>query len=170
MASIPLDEEILAGNPYHVLLFTTPLPFPLSLVATHPWLVTIVNGEYKRWEVWQKPRRCETSWGHVHLNLFKPWQGMRKFYFFTARRSVGKLRAVQSGGEGSLAHQMSQFIERESASYPAAHRYFFLRGPNSNTYVQWVINHFPESGFRLPLTGVGKKHRIELRPVRRGLV
>jgi len=156
------SEELVArfgsDELFHVLLFTTPLPFPLNLVASHPWFVTIEQRKMKRWEVWQHAGRCETSWGHLHLNLFKPEQGMRIFYFSKGKRRSGKLIASVSGEKGSLAASMVNFIETESANYSAAKRYRFFPGPNSNTYVQWVINHFPEAGFRLPISCVGKSH------------
>lgn len=50
---------------------------------------------------------------------------------------------------------MSEFIERSPDTYPHCNQYAF-RGPNSNTYAQWVLNQFPESGFSLPWNAFGK--------------
>lgn len=62
------------------------------------------------------------------------------------------------GDEGSLAAKMAEFIERSPETYPFKNQYRF-RGPNSNTYAQWILNHFPETGMALSWNAFGKKYK-----------
>ena len=70
----------------------------------------------------------------------------------------GKLRRYIEGGEGSLAQRMAECIENSPKMYPYCNTYA-PRGPNSNTYVQWVLNQFPQSGLTLPWNSFGKSFK-----------
>lgn len=59
------------------------------------------------------------------------------------------------GGKDSTAARMAEFIARSNELYPDP-KHYSLIGPNSNTYAQWVLNHFPEAGMRLPWNSLGK--------------
>ncbi len=59
------------------------------------------------------------------------------------------------GDEKSIISEMVKFIEQSPQIYPHKNIYSFL-GPNSNTYVQWVLNNFPELEVRLPWNAFGK--------------
>jgi len=61
--------------------------------------------------------------------------------------------------KGSEAQMMIEFIERSPNVYPHCEMYRF-RGPNSNTYVQWVIDNFPNSGLQLPFNAFGKGYKV----------
>jgi hypothetical protein len=67
------------------------------------------------------------------------------------------------GGKGSIADKMIKFIEKSEKSYPFTKRYTVIPGPNSNTFIQWIINHFPESGFRLPWNAFGKGYARKIK-------
>jgi len=42
---------------------------------------------------------------------------------------------------------------------PFRNEYKIYPGPNSNTFIQWVLNHFPNSGLKLPRNAFGKNYR-----------
>ncbi len=50
---------------------------------------------------------------------------------------------------------MVECIENSPHNYPYCGHYSYI-GPNSNTYVQWVLDAFPESGLKLPWNAFGK--------------
>lgn len=43
--------------------------------AEHHWLVICREGRADRWEIWQAPGKCKSSWGHLHCNLMRPALG-----------------------------------------------------------------------------------------------
>ncbi len=49
---------------------------------------------------------------------------------------------------------MIDFIKTSKTNYPYSKNYSALK--NSNTYVQWILNHFPETGISLPMNALGK--------------
>ena len=66
-----------------------------------------------------------------------------------------------SGGEGSRVQEMVRFMNTEGFRYGHAHCYHMVLGPNSNTFVQWFLDHFPEHGWRLPFAAWGRGYQHE---------
>lgn len=137
----------------------SPATFPLSF-AQHPWFVVSKKGNISRWEIGWKPGRYgeKTYWGHIVFNILPPFVGLRIFLFPQRLYSKGKLLKMIEGDESSVAAKMAAFIERSPDTYPFKEKYSFL-SPNSNTYVQWVLDHFPESGMRLSWNAFGKGYK-----------
>ncbi|MEA2701869.1 MAG: hypothetical protein QOE22_578 [Candidatus Parcubacteria bacterium] len=50
---------------------------------------------------------------------------------------------------------MVKSIEESSTTYPNKDTYSFT-GPNSNTYIQWILDQFPEAHMNLPWNSFGK--------------
>ncbi len=112
-----------------VQLYRASLPFPIGWIADHCWFTLIdpASATRHRWEVWQTTNAGGTSWGHIHLNL-KPHD-----------QNVG-------GGPSILVHEWSGTdaqcladILTNPDTYPHRLRYRPWPGPNSNTYVAWVL-------------------------------
>jgi hypothetical protein len=159
-------EKLLKSDKYQVFLFTCPAIMPFSF-AVHPWFVVNNKGSLERfgvgrqggarWEVLHTARNNERNWGHLHLNLLPPAQGTQIFSFTQRYSWKGNVSGLIEGGEGSLAQQMAERIESSPQTYPYCNTYS-LKGPNSNTYVQWVLNQFPNSGLKLPWNAFGKSY------------
>jgi len=97
-------------------------------------------------------------WGHLHKDFYQPALGTQVFFF--SQKPVWKevtILGCIEGGEGSPAHKMLECIEHSPLNYPYGTPYR-LRGPNSNTYVQWALDQFPDSGLRLPWNAFGKDY------------
>ena len=153
-----MDEKLIKKDCYQVFLFACPAHLPLSFAA-HSWFVVNRKGEISRWEVtFSKPKR-ELSWGHLSKNLFSFFQGLAMLPFMSSICWKGKLLGHTEGAEGSVAHRMSELILSSNTAYPYCEKYHLV-GPNSNTYVQWIVDRFPESGLRLPWNAFGKHHRV----------
>lgn len=147
----------LKSNHYQFWILYSPLPIPLNFVAVHNWLVVKApNEEPVRWEVWQHQHCCHESWGHLHKNLFFPHQGISRNYF-PFGRCKGKYwePRIASYLEGISAKHIVKFIQSNARQYSQKNRYVFWPGPNSNTFVQWIINQFPEKGIKLPKRSLG---------------
>ena len=73
----------------------------------------------------------------------------------------GKLLGYIEGDENSTAKKVAEFIKNSKTIYPYCYKYS-LRGPNSNTYAQWVLDNFPEFKVTLPKNSIGKNYAPHL--------
>jgi hypothetical protein len=101
----------------------------IGFVARHHWLEVTRGDRCDRWEVWQRVDAGGDSWGYLHRNLLPPGQGVGN----------GPSWLVDTW-EGEGAEALAARIEASIEDYPWCHRYWFWPGPNSNTYVQWVLD------------------------------
>ncbi len=156
-----LDKEIpqwLGRDDYHVVFLTCPLPFPFSF-AVHPWVLTVNHDKVDRWEVWQKiDPLSKTNFGHVYHNYFSPLSGVRRSYITRECYSPVIIGGV-SGDEDSLAAEIVKFVNTNAPRYQYTDKYRYYPGPNSNTFIQWVLDQFPDVGIQLPSNALGKKYR-----------
>lgn len=159
MASLRTFEEITAGrlHDYQVFLFGCPANAPFSF-ALHPWFVVNNRGRLSRWEVLWTQGRCSTYWGHLHRDFLSPAQGIEVLPFPSRYYWKGRVLAFGEGDSGSSVSRLALCIECSYESYPHTQRYK-LAGPNSNTYIQWVLNQFPDLAWRLPINSIGKSYR-----------
>lgn len=151
-------KDILNENKYQVFLFSCPANFPYFF-SSHTWLVVNTKGEISRWETGLLKRKRANSWGHLNRDLNPATLGIDVFPFVLDKLRWGsKLLNFIEGDKNSLASEMTDFILKSPKNYPFKNKYHLL-GPNSNTYPQWVIDHFPESGLSLPWNAIGKNYK-----------
>jgi hypothetical protein len=143
------------SDPYQLSLHASPAHMPLSF-AVHPWFVINKGGVLSRWEVLHRENRCVTSWGHLHLDERAPFTGIDIFTFAPYVQWPSCVLGTVEGDEGSLAARMIACIEDSPNTYPFCHQYAYT-GPNSNTYVQWALDQFPDSKLALPWNAFGKR-------------
>jgi hypothetical protein len=111
--------------------------------AHHHWFVITRPGRRDRWEVWQSARAGGTAWGHLHRNLLP------------AERGVGSGPSwILHHWQATPAHDLATLIEASPLTYPYRDRYRPWPGPNSNTYVQWILG----DRFRLRHHAVGRAY------------
>lgn len=138
-----------------VFVFTCPANIPTNIGA-HPWFVINRHGALSRWEVlFQKKSRSAQHWGHIFKDAFPPFSGINIFPFFYAPRWNATLLEVV---EGETAELLAQRIENSPTEYPLRDTYFIL-GPNSNTYGQWILDVLPIPTIKLPWNSFGKNYR-----------
>lgn len=144
---------------YQVFLFASRVPHPLGF-ALHVWIVVGKKGKIKRWDCGVIRGKRKQGWGYVHIDILdKATTGMNKYPHKAEPRYESKLIGKLEGGQGSIAEQMIKFIEKRAKEYPFRNEYKIYPGPNSNTFVQWILNHFPNSGLKLPWNAFGKDYR-----------
>jgi hypothetical protein len=122
-------------------LWTARIP-GLGRFAEHHWFVVCRPGSADRWEVWQTPNECDTSWGHLHCNLQHPAAGVGN--------GAGRMITRWTGDDGAY---LAIRIEATPDVYPWLDEYRVFPGPNSNTYAQWVLGPLYTIGWR----GVGRR-------------
>jgi hypothetical protein len=121
-----------------------PLPF-IGWVAAHYWFVVFDDaGGCHRWEVWQSANAGGRSFGHVHCDLKAPEDGV----------GAGPSR-VAAEWRGADAERIKAVLDG-AAAYPQAQRYRYWPGPNSNSFVAWVL---AQAGIRYALhwRGIGSR-------------
>ena len=153
-------ENLINPDTYQVFLMSCPAFFPFNFTR-HPWFVVNKKGELSRWEVYSQKNLFKTNWGYLCQNGFfiSPFQGIQIFSFSKTFFWKPSLLRVIEGDENSLAYNMIQTIELSPEHYPFCDTYVFT-GPNSNTYVQWLLNKFPELSIKLPWRCFGKGFRL----------
>ncbi len=143
---------------YEVLLFICPVIIPFNF-SSHAWFLCIVDGKISRWEVRIERDRKREQGKHLFLNAYTPFSGIGRWPFFP-KKYPWKSKLIYRVN-GPLAQRMTEFISMSKYNYPYKDKYFVL-GPNSNTYIQWVLNNFPEFKVKLPWTCIGKDYKIKL--------
>ena len=133
-------------NKKNVSLWTTPIPH-LGIIAEHHWFVIDDNDHQSRWEVWQFPNVITNdigeSWDHLHRDLMPPEQGVRN----------GPTLKLQTWSDETADYLIDR-ISSSPETYPWCSKYRYWPGPNSNTYVQWVLLGTHELGRK----GLGKQY------------
>ena len=135
---LPAETEAL-----NVELWAARIPW-VGPIADHHWFV-IRRGSQStdRWEVWQSSGAGGESWGHLYRNLKPPTAGVGS--------GPGRLLTHWSGEDARL---LAERIEAAPRAYPCCGRYRLWPGPNSNTFVQWVL----ESRYLLGRRGIGSQY------------
>lgn len=122
----------------------------ISRIAVHYWFVISQNfnnqTKIERWEIWQKANAGPHSWGHLHKNLLPPQSGV----------GCGD-SWVEKQWTGAEAEILSRIIQNSPHSYQHKHLYRYWPGPNSNTYIQWVLRQAKINYLPGPL-GIGKDY------------
>ncbi|WP_166254567.1 DUF3750 domain-containing protein [Marinobacter salicampi] len=111
--------------------------------AVHTWIATKQAGasSYVVHDV--------TGWGS-HTVRSRPGVPDRAWYG-NAPRLIADFR-------GQRAAELIPEIQQAVADYPYPNRYEAWPGPNSNTFVAWVIRQVPELDVALPNTAIGKDY------------
>ena len=122
------------------------LPVPLGFFAVHYWFVVWDAEGCHRWEVWQTKNAGGSSIGYVHCDRDAPDAGV----------GGGGMR-VDAEWTGAEATAIAAVLKNASG-YPHCERYRPLPGPNSNTFVSWVLR---RAGIkhRLRWKALGKRYR-----------
>jgi len=133
--------EALADQPEAVVRLYGARDPILGTIMMHAWFVTKPAGEttFDRWELWGAK---DGPNGHVFKNLFDPLEQ------FPEEAIIGELT-------GPAAQEVIDFLENEAYTYPCRDVFFYVPGPNCNTFAQWVVD---RTGWdiELPPGAVGK--------------
>ena len=121
-----------------------PLPL-IGAIAVHYWFVVQDEaGACHRWEVWQTPDAGGTSFGHVHCDLKAP----------LADVGGGRTR-LAARWEGLEATRLAAVL-KDAAKYPWRSVYRYWPGPNSNSFVAWVLRQ-ARVRYALHWKGIGRR-------------
>jgi len=147
-------KKLIRNDLYQVLILNSPANLPF-LFATHTWFVINKLGKLSRWEIRFEKDNKNPIGKHLYKDFFPPFQGIGLFPYIYKPNWKSHLLHVCEGDDSSSTKKMIDFIEASPSNYKNKDQYS-LPGPNSNTYVQWVLNHFQEFPVQLPWTAIGK--------------
>lgn len=119
------------------------IPF-IGFMAVHCWFAIRKEEKFERWEVWQRANLKQPSWGHLHKNLMP--------YNYGVGNGDSWIEYQWFDKEADL---LIEIIEKTPQMYPYNYKYRYYPGPNSNTYIQWILN---QSNFNYSLSkkAIGK--------------
>jgi len=143
-------SKLIKKNKYQIFIFTCPANIPVNF-AIHPWIVTNEKGKLTRFDVCHFKNKDEN---YLHIDHYSYLQGIEVFPNIGKWYWKGELFYK---AQGDFAKKMITFIKKSKDNYPYLKKYS-LFGPNSNTYVKWVLDHFPSIKKELPWNGVGKNY------------
>ena len=143
--------NLIDKSKYQVFLFVSNAVMPFS-IARHPWLVVNNKGNISRWEIIVDKKYPNK---YVRKDFCDPFVGSGVFTFNTGMYWKEKLIGYDTGDESSYVKDMVNTILISHNVYTFKNLYRY-RGPNSNTYVQWVLNRYPEFKHELPWNSFGK--------------
>jgi hypothetical protein len=127
-----------------------------GIFAVHTWIAFKRENapSYERYEVvgWGVARGAPAIRRNLRV-VDGFWAGSRPWL-------VGELR-------GDAAARAIPKIEAAIASYPWPRIYRTWPGPNSNTFIAWILRSVPELGIEMPAEAIGKDYLPPLRPVAR---
>lgn len=122
----------------------------IGWLAVHYWFVVMDGEKEQRWEIWQTSGLVSSSWGHLHLNLMKPTNGVGNGASWCDAQWIGE-----------DAQNLNSIIQQSPLIYPYNNIYRYYPGPNSNTYIQWVLDK-AEINYTLSFKGLGKFYHRSL--------
>ena len=148
-------EKLIDKDKYQVFVFTSPCSLPVNFIR-HPWLVVNKKGIVSRWEVGHiLGLPAQKSWGYLYKDFLPPWKGIRLFRYSSHFSNKSRLLSLIEGDKNSEAKRMAELIESSPNIYPYCYKYRLI-GPNSNSYVSWMLKQFPELKIELPWNCLGK--------------
>ncbi len=114
--------------------------------GVHTWIATKAEGA-ANYRVYQVTRWSRSRVAASHRAPDRAWFGNRPWLLADYR--------------GEVAARMIPRIDQAVAAYPAVDRYRVWPGPNSNTFVAWVIRRVPGLQVPLPSTAIGKDYLLD---------
>jgi hypothetical protein len=130
-----------------VQLWYATLPRLLRPIAVHCWFAVwdTFSQRWQRWEVWQAENAGGESLGYVHCDRRHPASGVG-----------GGLPQLAVAWDGSAAQSICSVLAKPQ-EYPHWNHYRAWPGPNSNTFVAWVLR---RAGlhYRLDPRAIGKDY------------
>lgn len=145
-------DNLIDKEKYQVFVFCCPANIPFEFFR-HPWFVLNKKGEISRYEIRVAFNKKNNS--HLFINNQPPFEGINKTFFVNKKWDASLLGSV----EGDLAQKMIITLEHTPQEYPYTNNYFGI-GPNSNTYLKWILNKFPEFKVNLSWRFIGKDFHV----------
>ena len=147
------NTAISLKNNMQVRLCVCPAAFPVSF-ALHAWFEVFDGDTTNRYEVLHFKNFQKQF---IHINFYPAKSGIRKWIWGSAQLHDPSTVKCLAIFEGEIARQIAQTLQESLSTYPAIDRYR-LWGPNSNSYVAWILAQSPKVQVTLPGMALGKRY------------
>ena len=137
---------------------SSPVPFPLNY-GIHLWFVINLKGKIHRIEFGNfngSPHKDGIGLLKDFLPLTK---GMNMFFFKRNLRFESKIEDYIEGKKNSDAFELATFILEQYEEYPLKNEYRLL-GPNSNSFIGWILKQFPKIKMNISFRAVGLNYKF----------
>jgi hypothetical protein len=144
-------EKMIDKEKFQIFIVCCPAYFPFNFFR-HLWIVLNKKGEIFRYEI--RHYINEKDGSHLFINNQSAFEGIIKFPYLKRKWNVNMLKYL----EGDTAQKIIDFVEKTKIVYPYIKNYYFS-GPNSNTYINWILKRFPEVELKLSWRFIGKDYK-----------
>lgn len=150
-------QKLIDKSKYQVFFMHSGCNFPALFFVTHNWIVVNNKGKLSRWETGYTTGRGKENWGHLRKNdkYYTLFSGIQMISGLPWPLWKGRVSFVI---EGEPAGKIIETVEGSPKHYPYSKDYG-LFGPNSNTFVQWVLEQHSDIHTKLPRNAVGKNYK-----------
>ncbi len=145
-------KKMIDKEKFQVFIMCCPAYFPFNFFR-HPWIVLNRKGEIYRYEIRHSINIVDQT--HFFINNQPPFEGINKTILIKNKRDAELLKYL----EGDTAQRIIDFVEKTENGYPYIKEYYF-NGPNSNTYLSWILKNFPEIDLKLSWRFIGKNYKL----------
>ena len=141
------------------------MPVPIQF-SYHTWIVTEQEDQKDRYDVFGFAH--DGFWGrtgHVHQNYHAPAYGCPRVAFGSRAIMHDRFRwdAVRlfelTDSQYPKVPEIIKLLQNNPEDYPYWNTYSLLPGPNSNTFVQWVLDTATDGALKLPWGAWGKGYK-----------
>lgn len=144
-------EKLIKKDEYQVFVLCCPAYFPFNFFR-HPWFVLNDKGKISRWEVRHSINKKDQS--HLFVDNQPPFEGINKTILINSKWQTQLIGSI----EGEIAKEVINYIKNTKENYISFNKYNW-NGPNSNTYVESILNKFPEFKIKLSSRFIGKNFK-----------
>ena len=146
-------QELLDKKKYQVFVMSSPVPFPLNY-GIHLWFVINLKGKIHRIEFGKFNGSPHKDGVGVLKDFLAHTTGMNRCFFRKNPRFSSKVEDFIEGHKNSNAFKLATFVLEQHEDYPLKNEYKLL-GPNSNSFVGWVLKQFPNIDMNISSRAVG---------------
>lgn len=140
---------------YHFFILNCNASFPISF-AKHFWLITIYNWKINRFDIFHFKNKTNPDLWYMHKNFIEPASWLKRYIRKTKKYRKSYISFHISWSKWSLAYQIALFLNNNYNNYKFINKYNLFIWPNCNTFVQQILNKFPQIDFKLPRNAFGK--------------
>lgn len=151
---------------YTISIYASRMPIPIQF-AVHTWIITDFDGKKDRFEVFGFKEERGERLGHFYKNFNPPFQGCPVFALGGWRIFEGsfvwktEILYEIKGAVHSEAAAVYKLLHNEYEELPFIAKYRLIKGPNSNSFTQWVLDRVAPGKYPLPWKAYGKNWRGE---------
>jgi hypothetical protein len=152
-------KDSIAKGQYNIFVFTSPAML-YACFARHPRVVLVDDqGNIDRFEVKRRETKQQIGYSHFYHNRSQPREWLGRIHDEKEPKAPSTLIWHLQGDKDSEAKRIYDTIRENIDIYPYKDTYKLYPGPNSNTFVQRLLDKVPERKISLPWNCLGKNYR-----------